>query len=49
MNHHLDGVSNAQKFGIDGERQLAERKDAFGLAADVDEDLVLILLDDGSG
>ena len=36
-------------FGIDGERELAEGKDAFGLTADVDEHFVLIFLNDGAG
>jgi hypothetical protein len=49
VNHYLDGVADAQKFWIDGERELAERKDAFGLAADVDQHLVLVLLNDRAG
>ncbi len=49
MNHHFEGIADAQKFGIDGERELAERKDAFGFAADVDEHFVFVLLNDRAG
>jgi hypothetical protein len=47
VNHHLDGVADLQEFWIDCEGKFAERKDAFGLSADVDEDFVFIFLDDG--
>jgi hypothetical protein len=47
VNHHLDGIANLQEFWIDCEGEFAERKDAFGLSADVDEDFVLVFLDDG--
>jgi hypothetical protein len=49
MNHHLDGVADLEQFGIDGERQLAERKYAFGLSAYVDQHLILVSLDDRAG
>ena len=49
MDHHFERVADVQQFRIDCERELAERKDAFGLAADVDEHFVLIFLDDRAG
>jgi len=49
MNHDFDGVADAQQFGVDGERELAERKDAFGFSADVDEHFVFVSLDDRAG
>jgi hypothetical protein len=49
MHHHLDGVADFEELGIDSERQLAEGKHAFGLAADVDEHFVFVFLDDRSG
>jgi len=49
VNHDFERVADPQQFGIDGERELAEGKDAFGFAADVDEHFVLIFLNDGAG
>jgi len=49
MNHHFDGIADLEQFGIDGERQLAERKYAFGLSADVDQHFVFVPLDDRPG
>ena len=44
MDHHFERVADLEFFGIDGEREFAERKNAFGFAADVDEQFVLIFL-----
>src|SRR5579863_10392556 len=49
VNHHLDGVADLEQLGIDGERQLAERKYAFGLSADVNQHFILVPLDDRTG
>jgi hypothetical protein len=49
VNHHLEGVADLEEPRIDGERQLAERKDAFGFTADVDQQFVLVLLNDRAG
>jgi hypothetical protein len=49
MHHHFDGVADAQQFGIDCERELAEGKDAFGFSADVDEHFVFVFLNDRAG
>ena len=49
MDHHFELVADVEFFGLDGERELAERKNAFGLAADVDEQFVLIFFDDDAG
>jgi hypothetical protein len=49
MNHHFDGIADLEQFGIDGERQLAERKYAFGLSAYVDQHFILVPLDDRTG
>jgi len=49
VNHDFDGIADAQDFGVDRERELAEGKDAFGLSADVDEHFVLVFLDYGAG
>ena len=49
MDHDFEGVADAQRLWIDGERELAEGKHAFGLAADVDEQFVLVFLDDRAG
>ncbi|MGC1382006.1 MAG: hypothetical protein WA814_13405 [Candidatus Baltobacteraceae bacterium] len=48
MDHDFEGIADFEEFGIDCERELAEGENAFGLAADVDEQFVLVLLDDGS-
>ncbi len=42
MDHHLELVADVEFLRLDGERELAEWKNAFGLAADVDEQFVLI-------
>jgi hypothetical protein len=49
VDHHFEGVADLELLRLDRERQLAEREDAFGLAADVDEQLVLVLGDDDAG
>ncbi|MBV9719103.1 MAG: hypothetical protein JOZ77_07270 [Candidatus Eremiobacteraeota bacterium] len=49
MDHDFERVADAQEFRVDGERQLAERQHAFGLAPDVDEHFVFVFLDDRSG
>src|SRR5581483_850331 len=49
VDHDFQRVADLQFFRLDRERELAEREDAFGLAADVDEQLVLILRDDDAG
>ena len=42
MDHDLERIADFQKFRVDGEREFAERKDAFGFSADVDENFVLV-------
>jgi hypothetical protein len=37
MHHDLELVSDPQRLRVDGERELFERKDAFGFSSDVDE------------
>lgn len=49
VNHYFDGIADLEQFGIDGERQLAERKYAFGLSADVDQHFIFVSLDDRPG
>ena len=49
MDHHFEFVADVELFRLDDERELAEGKNAFGLAADVDEQLVLIFCDDDAG
>jgi hypothetical protein len=49
MDHDFERVADPKQFRIDGERELAERKDAFGFAADVDQQFVFIFLDDRAG
>ena len=49
VNHHFDGIADFEQFGIDGERQFAERKYAFRLSADVDQHFVFVSLDDRPG
>ncbi|HEX3550354.1 MAG TPA: hypothetical protein VHT53_08265 [Candidatus Elarobacter sp.] len=46
MDHDFQGIADLELFRLDRERELAEGQDALGLAADVDEQLVLILGDD---
>jgi hypothetical protein len=46
MDHHFEFVADAELFGLDDERELAEGQDALGLAADIDEQLVLIFCND---
>ena len=48
MNHHLKGVVHLKGARIDCEREFAEGENAFRFAADVDEQLVLILGDNQS-
>jgi hypothetical protein len=49
VDHDFEGVADLQFLRFDRERELAERKDAFGLAADVDEQFVLIFRNDDAG
>ncbi|HEX3467832.1 MAG TPA: hypothetical protein VHT05_07135 [Candidatus Elarobacter sp.] len=49
MDHDFQGVADLELLRFDRERQLAEREDAFGFAADVDEQFVLVLGDDDAG
>jgi len=49
VDHDFQGVADLQFFWLDRERELAERQNTLGLAADVDEKLVLILRDDDAG
>jgi hypothetical protein len=49
VDHDFQGVADLQLFRLDDERKLAERQNAFRLAADVDEQLVLVLGDDDAG
>ena len=49
MDHHFELVADVELFRLDRERELAEGQDALGLAADVDEQLVLIFCDDDAG
>ena len=49
VDHDFQSVADLQFFGLDRERELAERQNTLGLAADVDEKLVLILRDDDAG
>jgi hypothetical protein len=37
MNHDFERIADFEQLRLDGERQLAERKHAFGFTADVDE------------
>jgi hypothetical protein len=49
MDHDLELVAHLELFGLDRKRQFAEGERAFGLAADVDEQFVLVLRDDQAG
>ncbi len=49
MNHHFELVADLERLRIDRETQLAERKRAFRLASDVDQQFFLILGDDDAG
>jgi hypothetical protein len=49
VDHDFQGVADLELLRFDRKRELAEREDAFGLAADVDEQFVLILGDDDAG
>src|SRR6202163_2208866 len=49
VDHDFQGVADLELLGFDRERELAERQDALGLAADVDEQFVLVLGDDDAG
>jgi hypothetical protein len=46
VDHHLELVADVQFLGLDDEREFAEGEDAFGLAADVDQQFVLIFRND---
>jgi hypothetical protein len=46
MDHHFEFIADAEFFRLDDERKLAEGQNALGLAADVDEQLVLIFCND---
>jgi hypothetical protein len=46
MNHYFEFVADAELFGLDDERELAEGQNALGLAADVDQQFVLIFCND---
>jgi len=37
MNHDFERVADFEEFRVDGEREFAERKDAFGFSADVNQ------------
>jgi hypothetical protein len=49
MNHDIERIADFEEFRVDGEREFAERKNAFGFSADVDQQLVLVFLNDGAG
>jgi len=49
MNHHFEGIADFEQARIDGQREFAERQNAFGLASDVDEQFVFVFLNDRSG
>jgi hypothetical protein len=49
MDHDFQRVADHELLRFDRERELAEREDALGLAADVDQEFVLILGDDDAG
>jgi hypothetical protein len=49
VDHDFQGVADLQLFRLDRERELAERQNPFGLAADVDQQLILVLGDDDAG
>jgi hypothetical protein len=49
VDHHFELVADVQFTRVDGERKLAEAQKAFGLAADVHQQFVLIFRDDDPG
>jgi hypothetical protein len=49
VDHDFQGVADLQLLRLDRQRELAERQNPFGLAADVDQEFVLILGDDDAG
>jgi hypothetical protein len=49
VDHHFERVADLELFGLDGQGKLAEGKRAFGFAADIDEQFVLVLRDDDAG
>jgi hypothetical protein len=49
MDHHFERVADFEFFGFDRKRKLPEREDAFGFAADVDEQFVFVFLNDDAG
>jgi hypothetical protein len=49
VDHDFEGVPDLEIFWFNGERELAERQNAFGLTADVDEQFVLVFLNDDAG
>ena len=46
VDHDFERIADLEHLGFDRERKFAERQHAFRLAADVDEQFVLILRDD---
>jgi len=48
VDHDFQRIADLEEFWIDCERELAEGKNALRLAADIDEQFVLILRDDDS-
>jgi hypothetical protein len=49
VDHDFQGVADLQLLRLDDERKFAEGQNPFGLAADVDEQFVLVLGDDHAG
>jgi len=49
VDHDFQGVADDEFLRFDRERKLAEGQDALGLAADVDQQFVLIFGDDDAG
>jgi hypothetical protein len=49
MDHDFERIADFDQLRIDGEREFAEGKDAFGFAADVDEQFVFVFLNDHPG
>ena len=48
MDHHFQRIADFQIFGLYGQREFAERQRAFGFAADIYQQFILILRDDQS-
>jgi hypothetical protein len=49
VDHHLELIADFQFLRLDRKREFAETENAFGLAADVDQQLVLVFGDDDAG